>query len=444
MRNFPTHFWQQFQQRRDASAISVVGDEGGTASETYWEWTRRVQRIGVAFHERGVEAGERVAVVAPNSRDWLDVAYGAWLAGGTVVPVPNDVDRATTLKCLGRAGATWIAVQDASAYQRIRGQGTELPDDLNWLLLEWDGETSRGDATPLSTFEQEGRHLVARGRVDELAESIYDIDAGEPAVVLYDGDPGVDPHGAFFDGESLATMLGRLGTSLPVSEDALVAVRSPLSRPESFLLTTACIMTGRRLAFGASPDNLDDHLDALQPTHLVCGADYLLDKTERWRDNIRDASETDDADGGGGFDFGSLLGSLGGDAVERLFHKPLRNAFGGELRSIFLLGELVPPDVEEVLNSADTSVLDVYGSPECGISHVEQPGSETPGAVGRPVEGYEARIADPDSEGVGEIEIGSDVLFEDYWDGTGPRSREAGWLQTGDRGRIENGLLYLE
>jgi len=180
----------------------------------------------------------------------------------------------------------------------------------------------------------------------------------------------------------------------------------------------------------------------------VCGADYLLDKTEDWRENIRDAStdsgEAGEAHEGSGFNLRSVLGSLGGDAAERLFHEPLRDTFGGELQSILLLGELVPPDVEEALDSADTDVLDVYGHPECGVCHVEQPGSQAPAAVGRPVEGYEARIAGPDNQGIGNIEIASDVLFEDYWDGSGPRSVVDGWLQTGDRGRIEEGLLYLE
>jgi len=450
MRNFPTHFWQTFQERRDEPAITVVGDEGDTATETYWEWTRRVQRIGAALHERGLEAGDRAALVAPNSRDWLDVACGAWLAGGVVVPVPADLDRSVTLRCLGRAGASWIVVQDASAYQRLRGQGGDVPDHLNWLLLEWDGETARGGAAVLPKLEENGRHLVARGRVDDLAEYIYRIDAGAPAVILYNSEPGSEPHGAFFGGTSFANMLTRLGRSLPVSEGSLVAVRSALSHPEALLLTVAALLQGRRLAVGASPENLAVSLDTVQPTHLVCGADSLLDETQGWREKIRHAPESDadgsDAEGArdGGLPLRNILSSLGGDAVDRLFRRPLRNAFGSDLDTIFLLGDFIPPDLEAAVLSADVDVLDVYGHPECGVSHLEQPGSRAPDAVGRPVEGYEARIVDPDADGIGEIEIASDVLFEDYWDGSGPRTVEEGWLRTGDRGRIEDGLLYLE
>ena len=447
MRNFQTHFWELLQEDRDQTAIEIVDADGNTSTESFWEWTRRIQRIGVAFYEEGLEAGDRVGLVAPNSRDWLDIAFGVWLAGGVVVPVSPDLDRAGILSCLGRAGCSWIVAADNEAYQRIRGQGTGMPDDLGWLLVDWNADSAVGDATTLTQFLEQGRSLVARGRVDDLAERIYSMEKKDPALVLYDAPPGDDPHGAFFTGEATAKMLDALGASLPFGEDAKPAVIRSFADPRALLIAAATLFEGRRLCLGDTPGDLRTHLDTLQPTHLLSGASYLTERTRKWRRQIENAPEflqsVDDGEDGGGFGLGKLLSRAGERAAERLFYRPLRNAFGGNLRAILVTGRMLPADVEEVLEDAETAVLDIYGHPECGVSHLEQPGSQKPGAVGRPIRDVKCRIAEADDDGVGEILIKSPFLFEDYWDGTGPKTIEEGWLRTGERGRIEDGQLFL-
>lgn len=463
MRNFPTHFWQLLQDHKDEHALWIVDEKGGVSTETYWEWTRRVQRIAVSFLEEGLEPGERVGLIAENSMHWLDVAFGVWLAGGVVVPISTRADRSTALKCLGRSGCTWIVVEDADEYHRIRGQGANLPEGLHWLLIDWDGETAPGEATTLTQFDDKGRSLVARGRVDDLGEQIYDIDESAPAAIFYEDPPGEDPHGAFYSGAKLARLLDYLGNSLPFGDEPRPAVLTPLANPRSLLVAVASLLEGDGLGIGDQSGVLDDCMDALKPTHLVCGADYITRKTRRWRRRIEEAPEflrdSDEGEGeggeaaeSGGFRLTGLLDKVGEQAAERLFYRPLRETFGGDLQSLLVLGDMLPDQVEEVLESSDTAVLDVYGHPECGVSHLEQPGSRARGAVGRPIQGYRCRVfsedsspenSDGDEPDRGEILIKSDVLFDDYWDGEGPREIVEGWLRTGDEGRIVDGVLYL-
>ena len=83
------------------------------------------------------------------------------------------------------------------------------------------------------------------------------------------------------------------------------------------------------------------------------------------------------------------------------------------------------------------------GLPESGISHLERPGSRERRSVGRPVQGYVCKLADAKTGATGEVLVRSDVLFDGYWDGTGPRAVEDGYLRTGIEGRIESGFLFL-
>src|SRR3954452_8449436 len=59
--------------RRDAPAV-VDGSSGRTL--TYGELRRDVQRFAGGLHARGRRPGDVLAIVAPNSPEWLVACYG--------------------------------------------------------------------------------------------------------------------------------------------------------------------------------------------------------------------------------------------------------------------------------------------------------------------------------------------------------------------------------
>jgi O-succinylbenzoate synthase len=75
-----------------------------------------------------------------------------------------------------------------------------------------------------------------------------------------------------------------------------------------------------------------------------------------------------------------------------------------------------------------------------------------PGAGGmEPLPGYRVSIAEPDDEGIGEIRISGSAVFGGYayreggnGDGTSATFDDDGSFRTGDRGRMEDGLLYVK
>ena len=69
---------------RHASQEAVV--EGRTRI-TYAELGARIERAAAACLASGVAPGDRVAVWAPNSLDWIVAALGAVSAGGVLVPL---------------------------------------------------------------------------------------------------------------------------------------------------------------------------------------------------------------------------------------------------------------------------------------------------------------------------------------------------------------------
>ena len=54
---------------------------------TFTELTDRIRRAAGAFAAAGTEKGDRVAIWAPNSAEWIIAAFGLLTAGGVLVPV---------------------------------------------------------------------------------------------------------------------------------------------------------------------------------------------------------------------------------------------------------------------------------------------------------------------------------------------------------------------
>src|SRR4051812_3441852 len=71
--------------RRYGDATEAVVE--GRARISYAELGARIERAAAACIASGVERGDRVAIWAPNTADWIVAALGAVTAGGVLVPV---------------------------------------------------------------------------------------------------------------------------------------------------------------------------------------------------------------------------------------------------------------------------------------------------------------------------------------------------------------------
>lgn len=71
-----------------------------------------VRRTAAGYRARGLGPGERVAIWAPNSIDWVVAALAASYAGGTLVPLNSRYTGHEAADIVDRSGATLIVVAD--------------------------------------------------------------------------------------------------------------------------------------------------------------------------------------------------------------------------------------------------------------------------------------------------------------------------------------------
>ncbi|MFF9117076.1 FadD3 family acyl-CoA ligase [Streptomyces massasporeus] len=102
----------------------------GRTRVTYAELGARVERAAAACLATGVAPGDRVAIWAPNSLDWIVAALGAVSAGAVLVPLNTRFKGAEAADVLRRSGArllfvtgTFLGTSYVASLRRAAGTG---------------------------------------------------------------------------------------------------------------------------------------------------------------------------------------------------------------------------------------------------------------------------------------------------------------------------------
>jgi acyl-CoA synthetase (AMP-forming)/AMP-acid ligase II len=97
------------------SAADRFGDAeavvDGPLRLSFAELVHRIRCAAGAFAGLGIEKGERVAIWAPNSAEWIIAAFGLLTAGGVLVPVNTRFKAEEAADIIGRSGAKTVLVQ---------------------------------------------------------------------------------------------------------------------------------------------------------------------------------------------------------------------------------------------------------------------------------------------------------------------------------------------
>jgi acyl-CoA synthetase (AMP-forming)/AMP-acid ligase II len=109
-----TQLWETIPEMV-LSAADRFGDAeavvDGPLRLTFTEVVDRIRCAAGAFAGLGIKKGERVALWAPNSADWMIAAFGLLTAGGVLVPVNTRFKSDEAADVIGRSGAKAVLVE---------------------------------------------------------------------------------------------------------------------------------------------------------------------------------------------------------------------------------------------------------------------------------------------------------------------------------------------
>jgi HIP---CoA ligase len=119
------------------SAADRFGDAeavvDGPLRLTFNEVVERIRCAASAFADLGVDKGDRIAIWAPNSAEWIMAAFGLLTAGGVLVPVNTRFKAEEAADVIGRSGAKAVLVQKG-----FLGQDYTAPAGVSVIDLKSD------------------------------------------------------------------------------------------------------------------------------------------------------------------------------------------------------------------------------------------------------------------------------------------------------------------
>jgi acyl-CoA synthetase (AMP-forming)/AMP-acid ligase II len=110
--------WLVRTARRSPNAPALLSGKNVTAD--YGEFARRVAILASGLQTRlGIGSGDRVAIVMPNSIEYLELLYATWFAGAAVVPINFKLHAKEAAWIVENAEARAVFVSDSIASELI-------------------------------------------------------------------------------------------------------------------------------------------------------------------------------------------------------------------------------------------------------------------------------------------------------------------------------------
>jgi long-chain acyl-CoA synthetase len=417
----------RFRERGPRSAIVAVA-RGGITTVTYAELAAKISGIAHGLRAGGIGPGTRVALLGPNSPEWIAAYFGIVSTGAAAVPL----DPQSTPESI--AAAVAHAAPEAMITTRPQRAALAAEGVLRFWLL---------DAT--------GNDSVAALCTAHDSDELPPIRGAELASLLFTSGTTGNPKAVPLTHANLAANVAELTSARLVGTDDRVLLPLPLHHTYPFtagLLMTLAAGGTLVLPAGISGPEILEACRLGRPTALLavprlCAA--------LWDSVLAGAAARGALAARA---FAALLAAS--IALRRstnlrvgrwLFHT-VHSRLGGELELIGCGGAKLPDELAWNLEGLGFRVLTGYGLTETSpVLTFNTPQRSKLGSEGRPLHGVEVRIATNADSTPGEIQARGRSVFAGYW--RNPAATAAtfttdGWFRTGDLGQIDSdGYLHV-
>jgi len=425
--------------------------QGAYAPISYDSLAEDCRHFAAYLKKRGIEPGDRVAILSENRPGWYLSDMAILSLGATNVPLypslpPNQIEY-----ILNNCGAKGIIVSNMLQLGKILSIWPKLPE-LNMVIVMNRLEEPVEDVIDLGQAKAEGIKIL------QAAPWLFDGIKSKPddvATIIYTSGTTGLPKGVMLTHRNLCENVKSCSTVIRLDETDSSLSFLPLShayeRTGGYYLLFAC---GARIYLAESIETISLNMSEAKPT-IIFTVPRLFDRIKAsilksvtseggvkekiffWAVSTGDKYYKQLAAGKV-----SPLLAVQHSLADKLVYSKIRKKFGGRLRYFVSGGAALPQKTGEFFQSIGITIMEGFGLTETSpVTHVNRPEKVKFGTVGPPVKNVEVKIA-PD----GEIMLKGPNIMKGYW-----KDEEAtaevikdGWFYTGDIGVIDaDGYLKI-
>ena len=417
-------------------------DGGGI---TFAELRRQARDLSDFLRERGINKGDRVAILGENMPNWGVAYFAVTRMGAVAVPILTDFHPTDIARIIRHAGAKALFVS-----RRLINKTSELgPGELELSVLLDDLTILQPGVTESELSESRSSRAVASPSTG-TRHLPRDEDATRPApddlaAIVYTSGTTGHSKGVMLTHGNLVSDATATVVLVNVNKDDRFLSILPLPHTyECTLGFITAVMVGASVYYMDKPPSAAVLLPAMEkvkPTAML-SVPLIIEKIYK----------------------GKILPELTRSPILKRLHaqplfrkilhriagKKLLKTFGGRLRIFTIGGAPLAPDVEQFLREGHFPYAVGYGLTETApLVAGTGPATTRYRSTGPPLPGTQIRIFNPSAEtGEGEIQIKGPTVMKGYYkdpERTRETFTEDGWLKTGDLGVFDNdGYLYIK
>ena len=444
--DLPFHVMGRFQN------ATVVGSaRGGTVrSVTGKEFFEGVRDLSLGLSALGMEAGERVAIIAESRPEWLSIDLAILAAGAVSVPVYPTLAAAQIRYILQDSAAAIAVVSTRLQLEKIQAIRHQLPALHAIVVMDATAAGNSPSVLSLAAATERGhaRMVGEWGVAKQFRDVARAIRQDQLATIVYTSGTTGEPKGVMLTHGALVSNVFAAGQVFGLSESDVSLSFLPLSHTFERVVSWIYLVSGVHVVFAESFDTVGRDIGLARPT-VVTGVPRVYEKLYarimengasapgmrstlfRWAvgAGIKKSRATLRGRSAGPLD------RLQARLADTLVLQKVRQRLGGRMRYLVSGSAPLGTDIAEFFGALGLPIIEGYGLTETPAAlTVNQPDAPRVGTVGKALPGIELRIAED-----GEILARGPNVMTGYYnkpEATADVLKD-GWFHTGDIGTID-------
>lgn len=422
--------------------VTKIKEKGTKAvsyhNTSYEELYDEMIALGTALYDRGYK-DRRVAIIGENSYKWCLAYFTAANGVGVTVPLDKALEREEIVSCLNRSNST-IIFYDKKMAKLIEDIIESGETNLEFAVT-LDFKSENLDRPSIDEMIADGKQLIASGnkefencKIDREAMSFLLFTSGttqqSKAVML--------SHKNF-----MSCIYGMCCEEFFYVDDVNLQLL-PLHHCYGMLGLLTFLVQGMKNTFCDGLKYINKNLKEYKVT-VMMSVPLLLENIYK-KINKAIASQGQEKKIAFALKLCKLSEKVGVDIRRKMF-KPIIDQLGGHLRFFINGAAPIDPVVAQGLNDFGILTVNGYGLTETAPTIASESYRHLKaGSVGKLMPNVEAKIMNPNDEGIGELVVRGDNVMIGYYDDDAATNEVLidGWFHTGDLAYFdEEGYLFI-
>jgi len=400
---------------------------GEFRTKTYNEYIEEVDCLGTALISLGLK-DKKIAVISENRYEWT-LTYLATVNGtGIIVPLDRSLPETEIINLIQASEAE--AIFYSNKYNQTMDKVRNEKLGKIKFFVSMDAEESNDEVYSQKELIKIGRDLLKNGSRTFIDS---EIDNEKMSIMLFTSGTTSKSKAVALSHKNICANLYDIASVFDVNKNDVILSFLPLHH--TFECTVGFlypVYVGACVAYCEGIRHIADNIREYKATMMISVPVLFENLYKRVMQTIEKKGMTKKVQMG--IKISNILRKFGIDKRRKIF-KEIHESLGGNLRLFVAGAAAFDPKVEKGLNDLGIDTYQGYGLTETSpVIAAEHQQVVKYGSVGKIFPSLEAKIFEPNEEGIGELVVRGDTVMLGYL-GNEEATNEVikdGWFYTGD------------